>query len=54
VKTNAEVMAKAFLAKGYHMVSGGTDNHCMLIDMRSKDLTGKEAERRAGHRWTSR
>lgn len=44
VKTNAEVMAKAFLAKGYHVVSGGTDNHCMLIDMRSKGLTGKEAE----------
>jgi glycine hydroxymethyltransferase len=32
------------MAKGYHVVSGGTDNHCMLIDMRSKGLTGKEAE----------
>lgn len=31
-------MAKAFLEKGYHVVSGGTDNHCMLIDMRSKRL----------------
>jgi glycine hydroxymethyltransferase len=44
VQANAAAMAKAFLAKGYDVVSGGTDNHCMLIDMRSKGLTGKEAE----------
>jgi glycine hydroxymethyltransferase len=44
VKKNASAMAKAFLAKGYHIVSGGTDNHCMLIDLRSKNITGKDAE----------
>lgn len=44
VKANAAAMAKALMAKGYNVVSGGTDNHCMLIDMRSKDLTGKVAE----------
>ncbi|MBK8583042.1 MAG: serine hydroxymethyltransferase [Flavobacteriales bacterium] len=44
VRANAAAMAKALLDKGYDVVSGGTDNHCMLIDMRSKDLTGKEAE----------
>ncbi len=44
VKANAAAMAKALMSKGYDVVSGGTDNHCMLIDMRSKDLTGKEAE----------
>jgi glycine hydroxymethyltransferase len=39
-------MAKAFVDKGYHVISGGTDNHLMLIDLRSKfpDLTGKVAE----------
>jgi glycine hydroxymethyltransferase len=41
---NAKVMAKAFLDKGYKIISGGTDNHCMLIDLRSKNLTGKYAE----------
>lgn len=43
---NAQAMAKAFLAKGYKIVSGGTDNHLMLIDLRTKfpDLTGKSAE----------
>jgi glycine hydroxymethyltransferase len=41
---NAQVMAKCFMDKGYHIVSGGTDNHCMLIDLRSKNLTGKIAE----------
>ncbi len=41
---NAQVMAKAFTDKGYHVISGGTDNHEMLIDLRSKGLTGKEAE----------
>ena len=37
-------MAQAFLDKGYQISSGGTDNHCMLIDLRNKNLTGKKAE----------
>lgn len=41
---NASAMAQALLSKGYHIVSGGTDNHCMLIDLRSKNLSGKEAD----------
>lgn len=41
---NAQTMAKALVSKGYHIVSGGTDNHCMLIDLRSKNLSGKEAD----------
>jgi glycine hydroxymethyltransferase len=44
VKVNAGVMAKAFVDKGYKIISGGTDNHLMLIDLRSKGLTGKLAE----------
>ncbi|TDB59825.1 serine hydroxymethyltransferase [Arundinibacter roseus] len=44
VKKNAQAMAKAFLDKGYSIISGGTDNHLMLIDLRSKDLSGKLAE----------
>lgn len=44
VKKNASVLANAFLKKGYDIVSGGTDNHLMLIDLRSKGLTGKIAE----------
>ncbi len=44
VKKNAAVMADAFVKKGYHVISGGTDNHLMLIDLRSKDITGKDAE----------
>jgi glycine hydroxymethyltransferase len=46
VKKNAAVMAEAFIAKGYKVISGGTDNHSMLIDLRTKfpELTGKEAE----------
>ncbi|APG64582.1 MULTISPECIES: serine hydroxymethyltransferase [Tenacibaculum] len=44
VKENAAAMAKAFVAKGYDIISGGTDNHCMLIDLRNKSLTGKDAE----------
>ena len=44
VKKNASAMADAFLSKGYHIVSGGTDNHSMLIDLRSKNITGKDAE----------
>jgi glycine hydroxymethyltransferase len=41
---NAATMAQALMSKGYHIVSGGTDNHCMLIDLRSKNLSGKEAD----------
>ncbi len=41
---NAKVMAEELLKRGYGVVSGGTDNHCMLIDLRSKDITGKDAE----------
>lgn len=44
VKKNAATMAKAFVDKGYKLISGGTDNHLMLIDLRSKGLTGKIAE----------
>ena len=44
VKKNAEAMAKAFVARDYHIISGGTDNHMMLIDLRNKDITGKDAE----------
>ncbi len=44
VAKNAKVMAKAFVDKGYKIISGGTDNHLMLIDLRSKKLTGKIAE----------
>jgi glycine hydroxymethyltransferase len=46
VKKNASVMADAFISKGYKVVSGGTDNHSMLIDLRSKfeDITGKQVE----------
>ncbi|MDQ2752752.1 MAG: serine hydroxymethyltransferase [Bacteroidota bacterium] len=41
---NAQVMAKAFVDKGYNLVSNGTDNHLMLIDLRNKNITGKKAE----------
>ncbi|WP_424962504.1 serine hydroxymethyltransferase [Ekhidna sp.] len=44
VKKNAAVMAEAFVKKGYDVISKGTDNHLMLIDLRSKDITGKDAE----------
>ncbi|MBN8704104.1 MAG: serine hydroxymethyltransferase [Bacteroidetes bacterium] len=44
VLKNARIMAECFVSKGYSVVSGGTDNHCMLIDLRSKNLTGKLAE----------
>jgi len=44
VGANAQAMAKAFVEKGYKIISGGTDNHLMLIDLRSKGLTGKLAE----------
>lgn len=48
VKKNAAVMAQAFVDKGYDLISGGTDNHLMLIDLRSKGLTGKLAEKALG------
>jgi glycine hydroxymethyltransferase len=41
---NAQAMAKAFVEKGYHLISGGTDNHLMLIDLRNKNISGKKAE----------
>lgn len=44
VQKNARAMAEAFIAKGYRIISGGTDNHSMLIDLRSKGVTGKDAE----------
>lgn len=44
VKKNAEAMAAAFVERGYSIISGGTDNHLMLIDLRNKNLTGKQAE----------
>jgi glycine hydroxymethyltransferase len=44
VKKNAAAMADAFVAKGYQIISGGTDNHCMLIDLRNKNISGKDAE----------
>ena len=44
VKENAAAMAKEFVEKGYHIISGGTDNHCMLIDLRNKNISGKDAE----------
>lgn len=45
---NAQAMARAFMDKGYKVISGGTDNHLMLIDLRSKGLTGKVAEEGLG------
>ena len=44
VQKNAQAMAAAFVSKGYHLISGGTDNHMMLIDLRNKDISGKVAE----------
>ena len=44
VQKNAQAMAKAFMAKEYHLISGGTDNHLMLIDLRNKNISGKKAE----------
>ena len=45
VQRNANAMANSFLSRGYDVVSGGTDNHLVLVDLRSKNLTGKDAER---------
>jgi glycine hydroxymethyltransferase len=44
VINNARRMASEFMKRGYHVISGGTDNHMMLIDLRSKNITGKDAE----------
>jgi glycine hydroxymethyltransferase len=44
VQVNAQAMAKAFVAKDYHLISSGTDNHLMLIDLRNKNITGKKAQ----------
>jgi glycine hydroxymethyltransferase len=41
---NAQAMAKAFVSRGYNLISGGTDNHLMLIDLRNKNITGKKAQ----------
>jgi glycine hydroxymethyltransferase len=45
IVANAQALAKALMAKGYQLVSGGTDNHLMLVDLRNKGLTGKVAEK---------
>jgi glycine hydroxymethyltransferase len=44
VQKNAKAMAAAFISRDYHIISGGTDNHLMLIDLRNKNISGKEAE----------
>ena len=44
VRKNARAMSSAFISKGYEVISGGTDNHLMLIDLRNKNVTGKLAE----------
>lgn len=44
VQKNAQAIAKAFTDRGYELVSGGTDNHLMLIDLRNKNISGKKAE----------
>ncbi len=48
VKKNAKVLAQAFVDRGYEVISGGTDNHMMLIDLRNKSVSGKEAEEGLG------
>ncbi|MCL4122916.1 UNVERIFIED_CONTAM: hypothetical protein GTU68_035993 [Idotea baltica] len=45
---NAQAMAAEFVKRGYHLISKGTDNHCMLIDLSNKDISGKKAERVLG------
>ena len=44
IQVNAQAMASAFTSRGYHIISGGTDNHLMLIDLRNKNITGKKAQ----------
>lgn len=48
VVKNAKVMADALMKKGYKIISGGTENHCMLIDLRNKNISGKDAEKTLG------
>ena len=48
VQKNAKAMAAAFVKRGYDIISGGTDNHMMLIDLRNKNISGKEAETALG------
>lgn len=48
VQKNAKAMAAAFVEKDYHIISGGTDNHMMLIDLRNKGISGKDAEKALG------
>jgi glycine hydroxymethyltransferase len=48
VQKNASFMAKSFMDLDYHIISGGTDNHMMLIDLRNKSVTGKVAEEALG------
>ena len=48
VKENAQALAEILVAKGYDIISGGTDNHMMLIDLRNKDISGKDAEEALG------
>ncbi|WP_291965340.1 serine hydroxymethyltransferase [Maribacter sp.] len=45
VKKNADAMATSFVKRGYNIISDGTDNHMMLIDLRNKDISGKDAEK---------
>lgn len=49
VQKNAQAMSKAFVDRGYQIISGGTDNHLMLIDLRNKNISGKKAEQVLGH-----
>ncbi len=51
VVANAQALAKALLQRGFQLVSGGTDNHLMLVDLRSKGYTGKEAETKLWEGW---
>ena len=48
VKKNANTMAKEFVKKDYNIISGGTENHLLLIDLRNKNITGKQAEENLG------
>nr|WP_317631606.1 serine hydroxymethyltransferase [uncultured Flavobacterium sp.] len=48
LQKNAKAMAEAFVKRGYNIISGGTDNHMMLIDLRNKNITGKDAEKTLG------
>jgi glycine hydroxymethyltransferase len=48
VVANAQAMAKSFVARGYEIISGGTSNHLLLIDLRNKNISGKKAEQVLG------